>query len=111
MLRHPCGLEILGHWLGVSKPWLEILNPRVDILAFFVSRRSKPCLGPLTTCLPPQVLGTAKNALVVWVGVALLGETVTLLQGVGYGISLGGFALYNYLKMQEPSPGPSPPLV
>ena len=54
-----------------------------------------------------QVLGTAKNAIVVWIGIVFLGETVTVLQGAGYGLSLGGFALYNYLKMQEPAPGAS----
>ena len=53
----------------------------------------------------PQVLGTAKNAIVVWIGIVFLGETVTVLQGVGYAISLGGFAAYNYLKMQPDAAG------
>ncbi len=52
-----------------------------------------------------QVLGTAKNAIVVWIGIVFLGEAVTLLQGVGYAISLGGFAAYNYLKMQPDPAG------
>ena len=57
------------------------------------------------------MLGTAKNAIVVWIGIVFLGETVTLLQGVGYAISLGGFAAYNYLKMQpDPSGAASLPL-
>jgi len=49
------------------------------------------------------VLGTAKNAIVVWIGIVFLGETVTTLQGGGYALSLAGFFLYNYLKMQQPA--------
>ena len=37
-----------------------------------------------------------------------LGETVTVLQGAGYAISLGGFAAYNYLKMQPDAAGADP---
>ena len=54
------------------------------------------------------MLGTAKNAIVVWIGIVFLGETVTVLQGVGYAISLGGFAAYNYLKMQPDPAGANP---
>lgn len=50
-----------------------------------------------------QVLGTAKNAIVVWIGIVFLSEAVTPLQGGGYGLSLAGFFLYNYLKMQQPT--------
>lgn len=38
-----------------------------------------------------QVLGTVKNALVVWIGIVFLHEAVTLVQGVGYGISIAAF--------------------
>ena len=54
------------------------------------------------------MLGTAKNAIVVWIGIVFLGETVTVLQGAGYAISLGGFAAYNYLKMQPDAAGADP---
>ena len=47
-----------------------------------------------------QVLATVKNALVVWIGIIFWQEVVTSLQGVGWGISLVGFAMYNHLKMQ-----------
>jgi hypothetical protein len=50
-----------------------------------------------------QVLGTAKNAIVVWIGIVFLGEAVTPLQGGGYAVSLAGFFVYNYLKMQQPA--------
>lgn len=40
------------------------------------------------------MLGTVKNALVVVLGIALLAETVTPLQGLGYAISVGAFFVY-----------------
>lgn len=49
-----------------------------------------------------KVLGTAKNAIVVWLGVAFLSETVTWLQGGGYAVSLIGFMHYNYIKLRKP---------
>lgn len=49
-----------------------------------------------------KVLGTAKNAIVVWLGVAFLSETVTWMQGGGYAVSLLGFMYYNYIKLQKP---------
>ena len=57
-----------------------------------------------------QVLATVKNALVVWIGIIFWQEVVTSLQGVGWGISLVGFAMYNHLKMQPArvSQPPSP---
>ncbi|KAL4439240.1 hypothetical protein ABPG77_004142 [Micractinium sp. CCAP 211/92] len=48
-----------------------------------------------------KVLGTVKNALVVCLGIALLSEKVTLLQGVGYTISVGAFFVYQRIKMQQ----------
>ncbi len=65
-------------------------------------------LDPNPNLTRPQVLGTAKNAIVVWIGIVFLGETVTVLQGAGYAISLGGFAAYNYLKMQPDASGADP---
>jgi hypothetical protein len=50
-----------------------------------------------------QVLGTAKNAIVVWIGIVFLGDEVTSLQGGGYALSLAGFFAYNYLKLQQPA--------
>lgn len=45
-----------------------------------------------------KVLGTVKNAGVVWWGVLVLGEVVTPLQGAGYALSLAGFLTYNWVK-------------
>lgn len=49
------------------------------------------------------MLGTAKNAIVVWIGIVFLGDEVTSLQGGGYALSLAGFFAYNYLKLQQPA--------
>ena len=48
-----------------------------------------------------KVLGTAKNAVVVWLGIFFLHETVTATQGVGYGVSVAAFGWYNRIKMTE----------
>ena len=48
-----------------------------------------------------KVLGTVKNAFVVWLGIFLLGDTMTLLQGVGYSISIAAFYWYQKVKMEQ----------
>jgi hypothetical protein len=48
-----------------------------------------------------KVLATVKNVLVVCLGVFLLGEKITLLQGFGYSISLLAFYWYQRIKMQQ----------
>eukprot|EP00884_Botryococcus_braunii_P023437 jgi/Botrbrau1/9778/Bobra.85_1s0022.2 len=62
----------------------------------------------LASSLTLKVLGTVKNAMVVWIGIIFLHELVTPLQGFGYAVSLLGFFLYNYIKM-NPTPTPSLP--
>ncbi|EFN55220.1 hypothetical protein CHLNCDRAFT_134469 [Chlorella variabilis] len=48
-----------------------------------------------------KVLGTVKNALVVCLGIVLLAEKVTAIQGMGYGISVAAFFWYQKIKMQQ----------
>lgn len=48
-----------------------------------------------------KVLGTVKNAFVVWCGIFFLQETVTKLQGFGYGIAIIAFYWYQKLKMEQ----------
>ena len=56
----------------------------------------------LAGSLTVKVLGTVKNAVVVWLGVLLWAEPVTMLQLGGYGASIAGFAMYNWHKMHAP---------
>lgn len=55
----------------------------------------------LASSLTLKVLGTVRNTLLVVVAVVFMGEGVTLVQGMGYLISLVGFVWYNMLKMNE----------
>lgn len=55
-----------------------------------------------------KVLGIVKNAVVVWLGMALYTETVTPLQGAGYGLSMLAFVWYQQIKMQQLG-GSAPP--
>lgn len=48
-----------------------------------------------------KVLGTVKSAFVVWLGIVLLGERMTPLQGGGYAISIGAFYWYQKIKMEQ----------
>jgi len=48
-----------------------------------------------------KVLGTVKNAFVVWLGIFLLGDTMTFLQGIGYSISIAAFYWYQRIKMEQ----------
>lgn len=57
----------------------------------------------LTGSLTLKVLGTVKNAVVVCIGVFFWAEPITSLQLGGYLVSIGGFGMYNWHKMQ-PTP-------
>ncbi|KFM26452.1 putative sugar phosphate/phosphate translocator [Auxenochlorella protothecoides] len=70
-----------------------VLGFGVNSLAYIVIQAS--------SSLTLKVLGTVKNSVVVLLGVALLGERVTLLQGVGYGGSVASFCWYQQIKMQQ----------
>lgn len=61
------------------------------------------CVIVTSSSLSLKVFGTAKNAVVVYLGALLFAERVTTLQLCGYAVSLAGFGWYNYVKMTEPS--------
>lgn len=52
-----------------------------------------------------KVLGTVKNALVVYLGVIIFSERVSTLQAVGYAISLVAFFFYQRIKMAQVASG------
>lgn len=56
-----------------------------------------------TSSLTLKILATIRNVGLVIVSVLLFSEVVTALQAFGYGVSIIGFALYNYVKMTEVS--------
>lgn len=49
-----------------------------------------------------------KNAVVVMVGVAFMGEVVSFWQGIGYGVSIAGFMIYSLVKMNQSRPNAPP---
>ena len=48
-----------------------------------------------------KVLGTVKNAFVVWLGIVLLGDQMTIMQGGGYALSIAAFYWYQKIKMEQ----------
>lgn len=56
-----------------------------------------------------KVLGTVKNSLVVLLGVGLLGEHVSRLQGLGYVASVLAFGWYQQIKIAQARGRPPPP--
>jgi hypothetical protein len=48
-----------------------------------------------------KVLGTVKNALIVVLGISVLGDTMTSLQAVGYASSIAGFWWYQKIKLEQ----------
>ncbi len=64
----------------------------------------------LTSAVMLKAIGAARTAGLVLFCAFFLGEEVTQLQFVGYGVSLAAFAWYNYLTLatQPPAPVPAP---
>ncbi|KAK9865387.1 hypothetical protein WJX84_008174 [Apatococcus fuscideae] len=85
-------------WLLLGSLILEgsCLGLYVNALAYMVIQTG--------SSLTLKVLGTVKNALVVWLGILIFAEVVTPLQGAGYLMSLIGFGLYNYIKLRPKVP-------
>eukprot|EP00878_Enallax_costatus_P024815 GHUV01026506.1.p1 GENE.GHUV01026506.1~~GHUV01026506.1.p1 ORF type:complete len:292 (+),score=48.83 GHUV01026506.1:214-1089(+) len=80
--QHP-GLFILAACMGFA----------VNVLAYATIK--------LASSLTLKVLGCVKNALVIVAAMILFAEEVTVLQGLGYGISTAAFGLYTHIKMAQ----------
>lgn len=70
-----------------------VMGFAVNFLAYVVIQTA--------SSLTLKVLGTAKNAFVVWCGIFFLGDRVTALQGLGYAVSLVAFYWYQRLKIEQ----------
>jgi len=70
-----------------------LLGFAVNVASFLVIKR--------TSSVMIKLLGTARNAGLVLVSALALGDEVTRTQAAGYALTLGFFAVYNYLKFHE----------
>jgi len=69
-----------------------LLGFAVNVASFLVIKR--------TSSVMIKLLGTARNAGLVLVSALALGDEVTRTQAAGYVLTLGFFAVYNYLKFR-----------
>ncbi|CAD7700494.1 unnamed protein product [Ostreobium quekettii] len=116
-------------WLVIGIAFTELRSMIADGAAAIVARSplmylTAACLGfavntlaylviILASSLTLKVLGTVKNTLLVLFCAVFLHETVTFVEGTGYGVSLAGFMWYNKIKMEGAGPGDKlkPPIV
>jgi hypothetical protein len=80
-----------------AQPWKFVLAAglgfAVNSIAYIIIQTA--------SSLTLKVLGTVKNAFVVWLGIFLLGDTMTFLQATGYSISIAAFYWYQKIKMEQ----------
>ena len=50
-----------------------------------------------------KVLGTVKNAIVVWLGIVFLNDQITLVQSGGYALSIAAFYWYQRIRLEQMS--------
>jgi hypothetical protein len=73
--------------------WAGAIGLLVNVASFMVIQ--------LTSSVTLKVLNTARTAALVVFCALFLGERVTMVQVVGYSISLCAFGAYNFFKLQE----------
>jgi drug/metabolite transporter (DMT)-like permease len=101
MIAKHGGLGYLGLWnlflLFLSGAFALLLN----VSSFFVINKTSP--------LTYTVSGNVKVALSVVISVAIFHNEITLMNGVGCGITILGVAWYQSVKDEAPQPTPSAP--
>lgn len=89
------GLVNVGFAIAAQNPWLiaglGVSSAAVNLFSFLAIR--------LTSSLTFKTVGCMKNAFVVWLGV-LLGDKVSRMQLVGYGIAMLGFVQYTVTQQR-----------
>eukprot|EP00884_Botryococcus_braunii_P022451 jgi/Botrbrau1/8890/Bobra.0148s0010.1 len=99
--------SLVWEWRGILDSGFSIMlaEPLIfavsAVMGFFVNLSTAWAIQT-TSSLTFKVFGTVKNTVVVWVGV-LMGDRLSGVQVVGYAISVLGFGLYTYAKMQPAS--------
>jgi len=70
-----------------------VLGFAVNVVTYLVIKQ--------TNAVTLKIMGTARNAGLVWFGVLFQGDIVNMSQLIGYGIALGFFFLYSYYKTNK----------
>jgi len=70
-----------------------LLGFGVNLIGYFVMK--------LTSALTLKILGAIRNIGLIVVSCIFFGDIVGLKQSLGYAVTLGGFALYNYVRMRK----------
>lgn len=76
-----------------------LLGFGVNLIGYFVMK--------LTSALTIKILAAIRNIGLIVISCVFFGDAVSFKQSLGYAITLGGFSLYNYVKMRKKPSGSS----
>ena len=82
---------------------LSCCTMKLMIIQGFVVNASTIAFLGVSNGLSFKIIGAIKNVVVLLSGILLFGDNVTLIQAMGYTLSLVGFGLYTRIQMQSNS--------
>jgi len=88
------GMLTVGIPKMIEKPWLFLVQGSMGFVVNLLILQVIKCTSSVTF----KVVSMMKNVAVVVGSIPLFGDRVTALQGVGYAISMAGFAAYQYAR-------------